>query len=102
MARPINPDAKRNPVSTRLSDHEREWLTLWRRGGNASEQLSDLIERAMRFWPAGPDAAPPPPVPGVVRQSPAIVRRAAKRGLTKAEYLNLCSAAYEADNAIDG
>lgn len=33
------------------------WLKLWRPGEtNMTTLLGDVIERAMRFWPAGPDA----------------------------------------------
>lgn len=36
-----------------LSASEWAWLELWH-PGNPSEQIREMLERARRFWPAGP------------------------------------------------
>ena len=30
------------------------WLKLWFPGGNPSDQLRALLDRALKFWPSGP------------------------------------------------
>lgn len=33
-----------------------DWLALWMPTGNPTTQLRELLERAAKFWPAGPGA----------------------------------------------
>lgn len=52
MARPKSANPTRQyPVS--LYNEQWLWLTLWH-SGNESEQVRELITRAMAFWPDGP------------------------------------------------
>jgi hypothetical protein len=51
--RPSNPDSKvfRN---VGLRPAEWEYLSMWFDSTNPSMQVSELINRAVRFWPSGP------------------------------------------------
>lgn len=40
-------------ISVRLNSREVEWLSLWS-DDSPTTQIRDLLERAMKFWPAGP------------------------------------------------
>ncbi|CAH2032098.1 hypothetical protein [Trichlorobacter ammonificans] len=37
-----------------LTQAQWDWLSLWAFTGNPSRLLSELLDRAMKFWPAGP------------------------------------------------
>ncbi|HEU0299191.1 MAG TPA: hypothetical protein VFR37_07045 [Longimicrobium sp.] len=41
-----------------VTQEQRDWLELWMPGGNASECVRELLDLAMRFWPAGRGTAP--------------------------------------------
>ena len=111
MARPLDPDARRHPVSCRVNDKTRAWLELWRPGGLPADQLADVLERAQQFWSAGPDRfghAADPTAPKKPRLTPAIARYATAQGITKAEAMNAAWKAFEAtmqqqkpDHAVD-
>lgn len=99
MARPLDPTAKRNVITTRVDDDTKGWLGLWRPNSEASTQLADVIERARKFWPQGPDkfgrdadlAAP-----RKERLTPAVSRYATAQGISKSEALNRAWKAFEA------
>lgn len=55
------PGAGRKPTgkaktfrSVGLSESEWAYLELWQTGASPSDQLRELLERAMKFWPSGP------------------------------------------------
>jgi len=51
--RPVDP----NPYITGsvcLTESQWKYLSLWLPTGNISQALRALIDRAMKFWPAGP------------------------------------------------
>lgn len=41
-------------ITVGLSKAQWEWLKLWFPGGNPTDSLKALLERAVRFWPSGP------------------------------------------------
>jgi hypothetical protein len=46
-----------NPLifkSLGLTAAQWEWLGLWFPGGNPTEQIRELFERSVKFWPSGP------------------------------------------------
>jgi hypothetical protein len=47
----INPGKR---ISVYLNSQEAAFLSLWSTDGSPSTQFKDLLERAMKFWPAGP------------------------------------------------
>lgn len=54
VGRPSSPDSL-VPVSVRLSHDQIKFLSLWTDNDCISLQLRDCLERAMKFWPAGPN-----------------------------------------------
>jgi hypothetical protein len=51
---PLPEDQKVIGESVYLTSAEWAWLELWMPGGNRSEQVRELLERARKFWPSGP------------------------------------------------
>lgn len=41
-------------ISVRLNSQQLEWLSLWSESPSVS--IHDLFDRAMKFWPSGPNA----------------------------------------------
>lgn len=37
-----------------MTDEDWRWLSLWMPGASPTSQLAELVERAKKFWPAGP------------------------------------------------
>lgn len=37
-----------------LTEDEWRWLEMWLPGASPTSQLQELVERARKFWPAGP------------------------------------------------
>lgn len=37
-----------------ITEEQWQWLERWRPGGSPSDQLRELLDRAMKFWPGGP------------------------------------------------
>lgn len=105
MARPIEPDARRHAVATRVNDKTRQWLELWRPGGTAADQIGDVLDRAQQFWPCGPEQfghgrkAGEPAKP---RTTPAISRWATAHGISKAEATNMAWEAFIAQEEERG
>ena len=40
-------------ISVRINSKQAEFLALW--GNNPTQQINDLLDRAIKFWPAGPN-----------------------------------------------
>ena len=88
-----------------MNDDTRKWLELWRPDGLAADQLADVLERAVKCWPEGPDKfghRPDPDKAPKPRLTPRIARYAATQGITKAEAMNRAWKAFEAAQEADG
>lgn len=38
-----------------LSEERWTWLAKWHPSTNPTRQITELVERSMKFWPAGPE-----------------------------------------------
>ena len=51
--RPKDPDALKFKTIG-LFEWQWQWLALWFPDGNPTNQAQELLDRAVKFWPAGP------------------------------------------------
>ena len=101
MARPLDPTARRHPVSTRLNDTEMEWLKTWRPTGLPADQLRDVIEWSIKWWAGGREkrqkaTEADQPSATKVRTTAAIAREAKRQGKSKAQFTNELWQLYQA------
>ena len=79
-----------------------QWLSLWAvQGASKSKQFEFLCERLENVYPEGPGRigrTPGPDAPKKARQTPAVACEAARRGMSKAEFINELYADYKARN----